>query len=89
MDADAPLLMSDVQVNQFLLTQNLDELPPMVAKVRDESNDDGLDQMASIFNGLWRAHTTSSSYRCTQRRICETLTAHQNLIYEPLIQTAT
>lgn len=94
MDANAPLLMSDIFIDPMantLLTQDLTEPPSMVTAVEDEEPTEGetVDQMAGVFNGLWRAHRTTGSYRCTQRRICETLTANQNIVHEPLIQTAT
>jgi hypothetical protein len=80
--------------NPLLLTRDLNE-PPAMATAEEESLDI-LDQMAGVFNGLWRAHRQGksvrrpgSSRRCTQRRICETLTANQHVIYDPLVQTAT
>lgn len=92
MDMDAPLLMSDFltdYVDNTLLTKDFNQ-PPSMDEYEGTTERDPLDQMAGIFNGMWRAHRHSGgSYRCTQRRICETLTTNQHVVYEPLVQTAT
>lgn len=89
MDMNAPLLMSDfhlidplIDTDNTLMTKDFTEPPSM-----DEG--DAVDQMAGVFNGLWRAHRTTASYRCTQRHICQTLTANNNIIHQPLVQTTT
>lgn len=100
MDADAPLFMSDfhnvdrlLMENPLLFTKDLNDPPSMTTA--EEENSDILDQTAGIFNGLWRAHQLKTqvgrgySRRCTQRRICETLTANKDVAYDPLVQIAT
>lgn len=103
MDADAPLLMSDWKssptadfdssIDPLLLTKDLDSLPASMMIDDDRSETfDSVDRMAAIFNGIWRAHRKgNTSYRCVQRRLCETLAEAeaQHFISEPMIQMAT
>lgn len=105
MDADAPLHLSDLNgstsvgfdsnIDPLLLTKDFNTLPASMTIDEDQQHSgtlESVDQMAAIFNGIWRAHRKgSTSYRCIQRRLCETLADvdHQHFISEPVIQLAT
>jgi len=89
-DMNVPLHLSDFHVPADG-SERLDQL--LISKEWEEEDgeeeESSLDRMVDAFNTLWRAHR-SGSFRCVQRRLCETLTDARNrrISRDPLIQTA-
>lgn len=90
-DMNVPLHLSDVNFHVPADgSERLDQL--LISKEWEEDGEEeesSLDRMVDAFNTLWRAHR-SGSFRCVQRRLCETLTDARNrrISRDPLIQTA-
>lgn len=92
---DVPLHLSDV--HGMMATSpadgmnRLDMLITSAHQIGEEESlmeeESPLDRMVGVFNTLWKAHQTGS-FRCVQRRLCETLTDVRNrrVVRDPLIQ---